>query len=55
MANNPYALLIDVKRWADRGLYEVVGENFARLGEAEQSIMLRVRSRSVAPRRGSTR
>src|SRR5215475_8275738 len=42
MADNPYALLIDVKRWADRGLYEAVGENFARLGEAEQSIMLRV-------------
>jgi len=39
---NPYALLIDTKRWADRGLYAAVAENFARLSEAEQAIMLRI-------------
>lgn len=42
MANNPYVLLIDVKCWADRALYNAVEENFPRLDESEQSIMLRI-------------
>jgi uncharacterized damage-inducible protein DinB len=42
MTCNPYALLIAEKQWADRALYEVVGENFSRLTEAEASIMLRI-------------
>jgi uncharacterized damage-inducible protein DinB len=42
MANNPYVLLIDEKRWADRGLYDLVSESFARLTETENSIMLRI-------------
>jgi uncharacterized damage-inducible protein DinB len=42
MPNTPHALLIHEKCWADRALYEVVGENFARLTESEASIMLRI-------------
>lgn len=38
----PYSQLIDMKRWADRGLYDVVGRNFEKLTPAEASIMLRV-------------
>ena len=42
MTSLPYAQLIDVKRWADRGLYEVVGRNLDRLPSEDASIMLRV-------------
>ncbi len=38
----PYSQLIAVKRWADRGLYDVVSQNFARLSQEEASIMLRI-------------
>jgi uncharacterized damage-inducible protein DinB len=38
----PYSQLIDVKRWADRGLYDAVGRNFDRLSSEEASIMLRI-------------
>jgi uncharacterized damage-inducible protein DinB len=38
----PYSQLIAVKRWADRGLYEAVSENFDRLNPEEASIMLRI-------------
>ena len=38
----PYSQLIAMKRWADRGLYEAVSRNFARLGREESSIMLRI-------------
>ena len=31
-----------IKRWADRGLYEVVQRNFARLSGEEATIMLRI-------------
>jgi uncharacterized damage-inducible protein DinB len=37
-----YARLIDIKRWADRGLYDVVSRNLDRLTEEETSIMLRI-------------
>jgi uncharacterized damage-inducible protein DinB len=38
----PYAQLIAIKRWADRGLYDAVSRNFERLSTAEGSIMLRI-------------
>jgi len=42
MICQPYAQLIALKRWADRGLYAVVGRNFDRLTNEEASIMLRI-------------
>ena len=42
MTSLPYAQLIDVKRWADRGLYEVVGRNLKELPPEDAFIMLRV-------------
>ena len=42
MIRQPYAQLIDIKRWADRGLYDAVGQNFDRLSREEAFIMLRV-------------
>lgn len=38
----PYAQLIAVKRWADRGLYDVIGRNLERLGSEDSSLLLRV-------------
>jgi uncharacterized damage-inducible protein DinB len=37
-----YSQLIDVKRWADRGLYDTVSRNLDRLTEQDISIMLRI-------------
>jgi uncharacterized damage-inducible protein DinB len=37
-----YSQLIGIKRWADRGLYDVVSQNFERLTSEEASIMLRI-------------
>jgi uncharacterized damage-inducible protein DinB len=42
MTRQPYAQLIEIKRWADRGLYEAVGRNFDRLSPEEGFIMLRI-------------
>jgi uncharacterized damage-inducible protein DinB len=42
MHNTPYSQLIAEKRWADRGLYDVVSRNFDRLTEQDASIMLRI-------------
>jgi uncharacterized damage-inducible protein DinB len=42
MTHAPYAQLINVKRWADRGLYEAVGKNLDRLSTEDASIMLRI-------------
>jgi len=42
MAQQPYAQLIDVKRWADHGLYDVVGRNLDRLSPEDASLMLLV-------------
>ena len=42
MARTPYAQLIDIKRWADCGLYQAVGENFDRLSREDAFLMLRV-------------
>ena len=42
MTCQPYSQLIAIKRWADRGLYDVVSRNFERLTNEEASIMLRI-------------
>jgi uncharacterized damage-inducible protein DinB len=42
MTNLPYAQLIDIKRWADRGLYEAVNRNLDALPSEDISIMLRI-------------
>ena len=42
MIHQRYAQLIDVKRWADHGLHDVVSENFDRLTPEEAFIMLRI-------------
>lgn len=42
MTRHTYAQLIDIKRWADRGLYDVVSQNLDRLTAEETSIMLRI-------------
>lgn len=38
----PYSQLIDIKRWADRGLYEVIGRSFDRLTSEDAALMLRI-------------
>lgn len=40
--SQPYSQLIEVKRWADRGLYEAIRRNRSWLSEQETSIMLRI-------------
>ena len=42
MVNHPYSQLIEIKRWADRGLYESVTQNFDRLSPEDGFIMLRI-------------
>jgi uncharacterized damage-inducible protein DinB len=42
MTHTTYSQLIEIKRWADRGLYDAVGRNFDRLSPEESSIMLRI-------------
>src|SRR5262245_45458837 len=42
MTHTPYPRLIDIKRWADSGLYDVIGRNFDRLNAEEASTMLRI-------------
>lgn len=42
MSQSPYVQLIDIKRWADRGLYQAVGENFGGLGKEDAVLLLRV-------------
>jgi uncharacterized damage-inducible protein DinB len=38
----PYSQLIAIKRWADRGLYDVLERSFERLTTEESSLMLRI-------------
>jgi uncharacterized damage-inducible protein DinB len=38
----PYSQLIDIKRWADRGLYDAVSRNLDRLTSEDASLMLRI-------------
>jgi uncharacterized damage-inducible protein DinB len=42
MICQPYSRLIEIKRWADRGLYDVVSQNLDRLTNEDASIMLRI-------------
>ncbi len=42
MVNQPYSKLVAIKRWADRGLYDAVSQNFDRLTNEDASIMLRI-------------
>jgi uncharacterized damage-inducible protein DinB len=42
MNRQAYFQLMAIKRWADRGLYDVVRQNFARLSTEEATIMLRI-------------
>jgi uncharacterized damage-inducible protein DinB len=42
VADTRYAQLISIKRWADHGLYGVVGRSLDRLTDEEVSIMLRI-------------
>jgi len=42
MAHTPYAQLIEIKRWADRGLYDAVSRNFERLTAEDASLMMRI-------------
>jgi uncharacterized damage-inducible protein DinB len=42
MIRQPYAQLIDIKRWADRGLCDAVSRNLGQLGGEEATIMLRI-------------
>lgn len=42
MASTPYHLLITEKRWADRGLLEVVGNTIDRLSKEDSALMLLV-------------
>jgi uncharacterized damage-inducible protein DinB len=42
MIRQRYVQLIDMKRWADRGLYAAVGENLGRLSAQDTALMLRV-------------
>ena len=38
----PYSQLLEIKRWADRGLYEAVARQFAQLSDEHATLMLRV-------------
>jgi uncharacterized damage-inducible protein DinB len=42
MSHAAYSQLIAEKRWADRGLYDVVGQNFHTLSHEDAAIMLRI-------------
>jgi uncharacterized damage-inducible protein DinB len=42
MLGHRYSQLIEIKRWADRGLYAVVSRNLEQLNPEETSIMLRI-------------
>ena len=42
MLCQPFSTLVAIKRWADRGLYEVLGQNVDRLGKEDASIMFRI-------------
>ncbi len=42
MTCHSYSQLVRYKQWADRGLYDVVGQNFNRLNAQDAAIMLRI-------------
>jgi uncharacterized damage-inducible protein DinB len=42
MTHAPYSQLVAIKRWADRGLYDAVTQNSARLSPEDTALMLRI-------------
>jgi hypothetical protein len=42
MTSQSYSQLVRYKQWADRGLYDVVGQNLDRLDTQDAAIMLRI-------------
>jgi uncharacterized damage-inducible protein DinB len=42
MTGHPYPQLVHYKQWADRGLYDVVGQNLDRLDARDAAIMLSI-------------
>jgi uncharacterized damage-inducible protein DinB len=42
MTNHAYSQLIHYKRWADQGLYDVVGSTLDRLDAADATVLLRL-------------
>ena len=40
MTTHPYSQLVSYKRWADRGLYDVVGQNVERLDTRDAAVLL---------------
>jgi uncharacterized damage-inducible protein DinB len=42
MTGHPYSQLVYYKRWADRGLYRVVGEALERLDGQDAALLLRI-------------
>jgi uncharacterized damage-inducible protein DinB len=42
MTCHPYSQLVCYKQWADRGLYDVVGQNLNRLDTQDAAILLRI-------------
>ncbi|BAN26258.1 DinB family protein [Caballeronia insecticola] len=42
MSHQPHAQLIAIKRWADRGLCDVVSRNIERINAEDASIMMRI-------------
>jgi uncharacterized damage-inducible protein DinB len=42
MIDHPYSQLVSYKRWADRGLYDVVGQKLERLHTQDRAVLLRV-------------
>jgi uncharacterized damage-inducible protein DinB len=42
MTGQTYAQLMEIKRWADRGLYDAVGQNLNKLSPEEAFIMRRI-------------
>jgi len=42
MIGHPYSQLVSYKRWADRGLYDVVGRKLDRLAPQDSAVLLRI-------------
>ncbi|WP_395842494.1 hypothetical protein [Archangium violaceum] len=41
-SQHPYSSLIRYKQWADRGLYEVIAQDFGRLDAQDATLLLRI-------------
>lgn len=42
MTHLPYTQMIEIKRWADDGLYKAAGQNFGKLSQSDTGLMLLV-------------